>query len=121
MQVVQRVMNQGVTLHNLLHNLHNLTANGGFDMVDPDKSQPRMDKKIVELINDRIDCLTNELMPDGDVNSHYEYHKRIIERKRAQDELKSELLKKGIIWAIGSICAVLGLALWEYIKHTLAK
>ncbi|CAK0776819.1 hypothetical protein CCP4SC76_6240013 [Gammaproteobacteria bacterium] len=92
-------------------------------MAEPDKSTPpsRIDKKIVELINDRIDCLTNELMPDGDVNSHYEYHKRVIERKRAQDELKSELLKKGIVWAIGSICAVLGLALWEYIKHTLTK
>ncbi|CAK0741267.1 hypothetical protein CCP4SC76_100004 [Gammaproteobacteria bacterium] len=92
-------------------------------MAEQDKNTPpsRIDKKIVELINDRIDCLTNELMPDGDVNSHYEYHKRVIERKRAQDELKSELLKKGIVWAIGSICAVLGLALWEYIKHTLAK
>ncbi|CAK0755129.1 hypothetical protein CCP4SC76_2580019 [Gammaproteobacteria bacterium] len=92
-------------------------------MTDQDKNTPppRIDKKVVEFINDRIDCLTNDLIPDGDVGNHYEYHKRIIERKRTQDELKSELFKKGIVWAIGSICAVLGLALWEYLKHSLAK
>ena len=82
---------------------------------------PRIDKKIVELISDRIDCLTHELIPDGDVNSHYEYHKRAIERKRTSDELKSELLKKGIVWAIGAIFTVLGLALWEYLKHSINK
>jgi len=85
----------------------------------PPKSQ--IDKKIVELISDRLDCLTQELVPDGDVNAHYEYHKRAIERKRTQDELKSELLKKGIVWAIGAIFTVLGLALWEYLKHSINK
>ncbi|GEM_PF-4863642 len=83
--------------------------------------QSRIDKKIVELISDRIDCLTNELVPDGDIEKHYEYHKRVIERKRTSDELKSELLKKGIVWAIGAIFTVLGLALWEYLKHSINK
>ncbi len=92
-------------------------------MVEQDKNTPpsRIDKKIVELISDRIDCLTHELIPDGDVNNHYEYHKRVIERKRTSDELKSELFKKGIVWAISSIFIVLGLALWEYIKHSINK
>jgi len=92
-------------------------------MVEQDKNTPpsRIDKKIVELISDRIDCLTHELIPDGDVNNHYEYHKRVIERKRTNDELKSELFKKGIVWAISSIFIVLGLALWEYIKHSINK
>ncbi|CAK0779097.1 hypothetical protein CCP4SC76_6750010 [Gammaproteobacteria bacterium] len=31
------------------------------------------------------------------------------------------MLKKGVVWAIGSISVVLGLALWEYIKHALNK
>ena len=83
--------------------------------------QARIDKKVVDLISDRLDCFAHELIPDGDVACHYEYHKRAIERKRTQDELKSELLKKGIVWAIGSIFVVLGLSLWEYLKHSITK
>jgi len=121
-QVVQRPMNQGVTLHNLLHNLHNLTTHEGLDMVEPEKPQlPRTERKILELIDEQIDRFAGKIVPNGDIDEHYEFHKRVIDKKRASEELRDELIRKGILWAAGAICTVLGLALWEYLKHSLAK
>jgi len=91
-------------------------------MVEPEKPQlPRTERKVLELIDEQLDKFAEKIVPEGDTEEHHEFHRRVIEKKRASQELRDELVKKGIVWAAGAICTVLGLALWEYLKHSLAK
>jgi hypothetical protein len=71
-------------------------------------------RKLDEVIR-RVDDL-HKGFPAGDWEGHRRYHETLIERAEARtkfyDDLRVELAKKGI-WAL---LALLGIALWQYIK-----
>ncbi|MFM0638088.1 hypothetical protein PQQ63_15405 [Paraburkholderia metrosideri] len=69
----------------------------------------------VNVAIDRIDDL-HRAFPGGDWEGHRRYHETLIEKAEARtkfyDDLRAELAKKGM-WAL---IALLGLALWQYVK-----
>ncbi|CAK0767082.1 hypothetical protein CCP4SC76_4680002 [Gammaproteobacteria bacterium] len=70
-------------------------------------TQTRIDKRLMELIEERLNALVSDMLPNGDLEEHREFHQRALDRQRTQNELREELLKKGVVWAIGSISVVL--------------
>lgn len=71
-------------------------------------------RKLDEVIR-RVDDL-HKAFPGGDWDGHRRYHETLIARAEARtkfyDDLRAELAKKGM-WAL---IALLGIALWQYIK-----
>lgn len=80
-------------------------------------AQAVTEKKIVEAIRG-IDEL-RKAFPDGDADGHRRYHESIIRKNEARekfyDDLRAELAKKGL-WAL---IAMVGVALWAFVKSKL--
>lgn len=70
--------------------------------------------KLNEAIS-RIDDL-HRAFPEGDPDAHRRYHETLIHKAEAKakfyEDLRSELAKKGL-WAL---LALIGVALWQYLK-----
>lgn len=74
----------------------------------------------LKVVIDRVDDLAKGF-PGGDWEGHRLYHEAVIKRMEARTELyrelRSELAKKGL-WAL---IAMMGAALWFYIKSKIIQ
>lgn len=77
-------------------------------------------EKDLKVVIERVDDLARGF-PDGDWDGHRRYHEAVIQKMEARakfyEDLRGELAKKGV-WAL---IALLGVALWQYVKGRMAQ
>lgn len=83
----------------------------------------KLDEKLTEHIRDesvdlakQISSLVKEGFPDGDPRKHREDHETKLEDASDKKELTKKVREKTVVGLVMSTFALIGVALWEYIK-----